>query len=358
MARKKVYKVKHFRSPYHRKNNKKLIKIALIVLGCVVVFAISFAVLGPLTDMLYNKVTTPDAPSLPAVDNSSAAPSDEVVPPVTPVETISSNIRYITEEEILAIDSYDALVEKIKTDGFSAAAVPLKTAEGIYFSTENELAIRTKAVSQSADVLISKLKAAEIKTIGTFETFKDDKLPRLVYGTENISMAVRFKNDTSYLMLNGTDRITWLSPASDKTKDYLSSLAADAAKTGVDEIIFKSFWFVDNSNAAFSDDDTAIDKSALLTSFSAALKEAVPAEISVSVSFEVSAEDYIVLDENKYGTSLFEGEINIKAASLSEELKSAIAQKGEREIIVCAPSFSEEDIAFLKEKGVFKLLIG
>lgn len=351
--RRKVYKVRHFSSPYRRKNSKKIMRISLIVLSCVLIFAIAFWGIGPLTDMIYDKITTPE-PTIPPVGDSSETSSENTEDIVVPTETKTYNVRYITEEELLLTENYDALAEKIKADGFSAAVIPLKTESAIYFATENEFALRTKTVSPVVGDLVSKLKASEIKTIGTFETFKDNKLPRILYGTENISMAVRFKGDPTYLMLDG-DNITWLSPASDKAKEYILAMAIDAAKTGIDEIIFKNSNFVYNNNAYFSENDEALDKSAILNSFSALLKEELP---QTPFSFQINSEDFAPLNENKFGSTLFEGNINIKAETITEEFKTSLENLKDREISISVPELSEEDNAFLKEKGITALYVG
>lgn len=351
--RRKVYKVRHFRSPYKRNNNKKIMRISLIILSCILIFAIAFWGIGPLTDMIYDKITTPE-PTVPPAGDSSETSSENTEDILIPTETKTYNIRYITEEDLLLTENYDALAEKIKADGFTAAVIPLKTESAIYFATENEFALRTKAVSAVSADLISKLKALGIKTIGSFETFRDNKLPRILYGTENISMAVRFKGNPTYLMLDG-DKITWLSPASDKAKEYILAMATDAAKTGIDEIIFKNSNFVYNNNAYFSENDEALDKSALLNSFATALKEKLP---QTPFSFQINSEDFAPLNENKFGLTLFEGSIVIKAETLSQELKSALENKGEKEISVSLPNLSEEDTTFLKEKNISTLYIG
>ena len=351
--RRKVYKVRHFRSPYKRKNNKKIMRISLIVLSCVLIFAIAFWGIGPLTDMLYNKITTPEPPT-PPIGDSSETSSENTEDILVPTDTKTYTVRYITEEEILLTEGYDALAEKIKADGFTAAVIPLKTESAIYFATENEFALRTKTVSPVVGDLISKLKVLGIKTIGNFETFRDNKLPRILYGTENISMAVRFKGDPTYLMLDG-DNITWLSPASDKAKEYILAMATDAAKTGIDEIVFKNSNFVYNNNAYFSENDEALDKSALLNSFATALKEKLP---QTPFSFQINSEDFAPINENKFGTTLFDGTITINAKTLTPELKSALENKGDKEISVSVPELSEEDTAYLKEKGITALYIG
>ena len=58
MARKKVYKVKHYKTGYRRRRNNAFLKVFFLVLGCAAVFVLSYLLLGPLTDLIYNNTIT------------------------------------------------------------------------------------------------------------------------------------------------------------------------------------------------------------------------------------------------------------------------------------------------------------
>lgn len=353
MARRKAYKIKRFKNPYQRKSRKKTIKILLSILAILLVFAISFAGLGPLTDFLYNKIIETPSSSQSGDGSESSTPTGETPKP----ETAVSSVFHLSEAELLAVEGYDALVARIKAGGYTSVILPLKTADTLYFSPTSRLGIRTKSESQSAAVITEKLHAAGLKVIGTFETFMDNKLPRIVYTTENISMAVRYAPNISYCVNTGTSEnpTFWISPASDKAQEYIVSLALDAKYTGVDEIIFKSFYFVESRFAYFSDNDAALDKQAVLSDVAAKLNAALG---ETAVSFEVDQKELISLNQNQYGMGLFNAPLVLNSPSLTDELKTALENNSDRNITVNLTSATEEDLAFLKEKKINRVFVG
>lgn len=362
MARKKVYKVKHYRGGYRRRKKSTYLKVFLLVLASAAVFILSYLLLGPLTDLLYNNTvnSSSEQEEKPPVAGSS---SEDSVSSEAEAQVISFKTRAITVAELENSESHSALIESVKNDGCTAVILPLKTKDYIYFPTENALAVKTKTVTDvKIGDLIAAFKASGIKVYGEFSVFMDDKLPRMVYGSADMDMAVRFNKNINQLAIDYlTDPadeggITWLSPESEKTREYITDLARSAAGTGVDGIIFTNYCYTDHANAYFTD-KAEFNRAETLLNLSAQIKAAI-GDCEMMISGAVG-------DFNDANTVKFGGNLGaagdsflITADGCDDSLTSLLKTLSDKEVAVRLPEVSEDELSALGSLGVKAVIAG
>lgn len=361
MARKKVYKIKHYKTGYRRRKNNAFLKVFLLVVGCSVVFVLSYLLLGPLTDLIYDKTITSSDSSEPAPETETSSTTQ------TPEETVSLELmktRVITIDELQNKANHSSLVSTIKSEGYMAVVIPVRTKDNIYFSTQNELALRTASVVDvGLNELIKSFKSEKINVIGEFSVFMDDKLPRVIYGSDKLPMAVRYKNNPKFLAIDYiTDAkdeggITWLSPESKETREYITDLAKSAAATGVDGIIFTNYNYVVHSGAVFTD-AAGFNKVETLKAFSSELKETLK---GINIMFMGTTAELKDGNINKFGGKLSDiaDDIIITADKCDDELINLISQNKEKTFSLRLKECNEETLEKLKiQENVKIVLVG
>lgn len=356
MARKKIYKVKHYKTGYRRKRSAfKKALIGILIVGAV--FAASFLIVGPMLDNMYNNTLEPDTtssvPSAPPV--SSDIETDETEAP-----EISSDykLRRITEEELTLVSTHAELVNKIAEEGYTAVIMPIRTNRKIYFETKNDLALRTKSV---VDVKISNLilalKEKGIKTFGEFSVFMDYEAPRLKYGTDQISMGIQFKSDLTKLFLdsvNDPEGTFWLSPDSDLAEEYIISLSEEANTLGLDRVILKNFYYVKNPNAYYAE---GINRKDNLTEILTSLKKAF-GKTEVTVETDLTAVTEGKADELGGKITEISQEIFLSLDNVSEETITALKSLADTKITLSIKELAPEQISSLMEIKGINILVG
>ena len=361
MARKKIYKIKHYKTGYRRKRSGlKKVLLGLLIAGAV--FAASFLIIGPALDAMYNKTIEPDSPS------STTNPVGKPTPPVvsSDVETneseapsVSAEYRLyrVTEEELKQVEKHAELVNKLSEEGFTAALIPIRTNENIYFETKNDLAIRTKSiVDVKLSSLIKALSEKGIKTYGEFSVFMDNAAPPLKYGTAEISMGIQFKGNLSYLFLDSVsdpEGTFWLSPDSPLAQEYLKALATDVSSLGLDSVILKNFFYVKNPNAYYKE---GINRQETLKTVLSSLNEAF-GETETLVETDLESTHSGKPDELGGKITDITSSLCLTSETFDENTLNALKALSGSDVTLLSKELSSEQIEALKEIGA-NVLVG
>ncbi len=358
MARKKIYKIKHYKTGYRRKRSTfKKIVLSLLIVGAV--FTASFLIVGPMLDKMYNKTLEPDAPSsvpgTPAPTTSSDIETDESE---APAGSSDYKLRRITEEELNLVEKHAELVDTISKEGYTAVIMPIRTNRKIYFETKNDLALRTKSV---VDVklpdLISALGDKGIKTFGEFSVFMDYEAPRLKYGTDQISMGIQFKTDLTKLFLDSVsdpEGTFWLSPDSDLAEEYIISLSEEAGALGLDRVILKNFYYVKNPNAYYAE---GINRKDNLAEILTSLKKAFD-KTEVTVETDLLAVTEGKADELGGKITEIASEIFLSADTIDQDTIAVLKSLTAVSVTLNVKEPTAEQITTLKEISGINILVG
>ena len=357
MARKKIYKIKHYKTGYRRKRSAfKKALFGLLIIGAV--FAASFLIVGPVLDAMYNKTVEPDTSSASSVPSSTVSSDIEIDESEAPTVSSVYKLYRITEEELTLTEKHAELVAKIADEGYTAVIMPIRTNRNIYFETKNDLALRTKSVVDvKMTELIKALKEKGIKTYGEFSVFMDYEVPRLKYGTDQISMGIQFKSDLTKLFkdsVNDPNGTFWLSPDSDLTEEYVISLAQDVNALGLDCVVLKYFYYVNNPNAYFAD---GVNRAENLKEILNSLKNAF-GETEVTVETDMLAVTEGKAEELGGKITDFSSEIFLSLETIDEATFTTLKSLTDTTVTVSTKDLTEEDKKALQEIGGFVVLVG
>jgi hypothetical protein len=244
----KVYR----KSISSRKRRRKAVIYALIVVLCLsAVSFIVYSVAGPIGDYFKTRKTSAATdpwtpPSLP----------DNAVAEHTPVgeggensPAQSGNALYFSACKIPAsmMSSEDALKEALsqaRSDGYTAAVVPLKEKGGaIYYNTASEMA-RLGENAVRSDLSAARIRelvaAAGLKPVASLNLLEDHN----IYG-EYKKGSYKFDASTMTWYDNNSANggKPWLSPFDEDTQAYVAFLADEVSEAGFDAIVFEGIVF-------------------------------------------------------------------------------------------------------------------
>ena len=81
------------------------------------------------------------------------------------------------------------------------------------------------------------------------------------------------------------DGRAWLDPANESTREYLTFLCRECAELGFDEILLEGFCYPTGGNREALALTEGLNKTAVLTAFAAAIREVLPENVALSVSY-------------------------------------------------------------------------
>ncbi len=280
----------------------------LFVLGLGVVFFLSWSLYQPIIDFFSGNMESssssekesssrPESSSSRVVSEPSSAP--EVVPP----EALRA--AYMPIETLYSSDALDRFLNMLSENGLNSILLDVKTQEG-YVTYTSELpqlkgsaAVMDGAISNMADT-VSLLRARGISVIANIHVFRD-----AVGSRGDYEKAIHYLDSNLFWLDDSKENggKTWLNPCSPKARDYVVSIAVEAAQMGFDAILFSDVRFPGRLGAAYADYGAEVNegnKSGYLAAF---VDEALKAldGYGTAVYFSSSAVDSISGDIFSYG---------------------------------------------------------
>lgn len=263
---KKGQKVKRYGNIYSNGARKSKRRKALLGVLCVAVLAVAGWLIYPpvrdfllnddyygeeesssssLTDIL-NRSEVGSVSDKEEISGSTGAESlpeasepEVIVPAVTEVKGI-----YLPASAAVDRAAFSTGLENASAHGVNTVLVESKDSGGtVYFSSENEVAAKAKAVSDTPFDAAETAKAIHEKGMrasAVVYAFRDPLVSRNVK-----SMAVTYGNSETRWLDNSADLggKSWLNPCSEEAQDYIISLAVELTKAGFDDIVLEGVQF-------------------------------------------------------------------------------------------------------------------
>lgn len=205
-------------------------------------------------------------------DPSETEPEPEPEPPVTPVRKLDE----LHARELPYGSLWWSLENALRRDD-EAIVIEVKRPEGgITFGTGVELAPGTKAEQGATrDNLIALLQSGHY-TVARINCFADPSFAR-AYPDAALTTA------SGQLWYDAGGRV-WLDPGNEDVRAYITALCAECAELGFNEILLDGFCYPATGDLGAIAPPAELDKTATLTAFVTALRQALPQDVAISIT--------------------------------------------------------------------------
>ena len=273
MARK--YKVKRYYGKdvgFYRAKPHPLVVILVIVVLAGLGY-LGTVIYEPVYDFIMN-IGRQDESAVSVPEDSEPEPENEpdhgavTEPEDEPVPHLHDNLRavYIPHETVSDAERLEVFLSGLDGTDINAVMIDVKNQDGeILYQSKNETATEFGAVVSTAvdlQALASRLEGEGFSLVARMSVFRDP----LAAGRGHRAYAIGYRGAPSVLWLDNAAASggrPWLNPYSERTQNYIDSLAGEISASGVSMLVLENLRFPDNSStyAVFNEQETVPEQS-------------------------------------------------------------------------------------------------
>ena len=172
---------------------------------------------------------------------------------------------YLDVQKLEGLESLQNFIDNIKAKGINAVNIDIKTDGGEipYHVNGNTDSVMMGAnqINISIEEIINLLHENELYVSGTIACFKDS-----LASTTWVSYSLHSSSEISTKWQDSGGNL-WLNPYSEDARKYISSIVADSARLGFDEIILSWFFFPDVADSKVVYGDYEASKYSIVKDF-------------------------------------------------------------------------------------------
>ncbi len=277
----------------------------MFILGLGIVFFLSWSLYQPIIDFFSGNMETSRS-SGDEVSSRPEQPSSRPEPESQPQhsgDTQEDALRaiYMPVETLYDGDALDEFLQMMSANNLNCILLELKTPEGylIYTSSVPGAPILEGAISNLPDT-VGLLRARGYSVIASIRVFRDAAGSRSDY-----DKAIHYLDSNLFWLDDSKDNggKTWLNPCSPRARGYIVDIAVEAARMGVDAVVFSDVRFPGRLGAAYADYGAEVNEDNKADYLSTFVSEALEAldDYGVKVYFSSPAGDSISGDTFPYG---------------------------------------------------------